>query len=82
MFAKVGRRAGNDVHLVPFGFRKRCRERGVALEHRHAGRVDGVVVVDGIARGAMRRIEAVPHLVRVQVEVERRTAAKRLLLRA
>ena len=71
MLAKVGRRAGYDVHRVPFGFRKRCRKRGIALEHRYARRVDGVVVVDGIARGAMRRIEAVPHLVCVQVEVER-----------
>ena len=82
MLAKVGRRTGYDVHFVPFGFRKRCRKRGVALEHRYARRVDGVVVVDGIARGAMRGIESAPHFVRVQVEVERRTAAKRLLLGA
>ena len=30
----------------------------------------------------MRRIEPAPHLVRVEVEVERRTPAQRLLLRA
>ncbi len=71
MLAEVGRRAGYDVHLVPFGFRKHGRKRGVALEHRYAGRIDGVVVVDGIARGTMRGIESAPHFVRVQVEVER-----------
>ena len=65
VLAKVGGRAGYDVHLVPFRFLKRCRKRGVALEHRYAGCVDGVVIVDGIARGTMRGIESAPHFVRL-----------------
>ena len=71
VLTKVGRRAGYDVHFVPFGFRKHGWKSGVALEHRYARRIDGIVIVDGIACGAMRGIESVPHLVRVQVEVER-----------
>ena len=80
-FPEVRGGTGYDVHIISAVFRQSLRNPRIALENRYILRIDDVVIMQWIFCPAVRLVKAIPVFVRVQCEVQRRSAAQTFLLR-
>ena len=68
-FPKVRCRRGQNVYVPQILFGERFGKVRVAFEYAHIGRVDAIVVVQGIRCLAMRTVKHIPHLVGVETGI-------------